>query len=130
MDVKKISFLKQLWIVVQAVASAVASSIIGGTDIHIFVFTNHKNNWFQKKLIVQSLNIWISAPPPPQLSSWLYSPVNINKFYWKKVRCLGLEIRLMNYTLNFWSTFFLINLLYHCILHKLTMMSYHFRFCY
>ena len=47
---------------------AVASSIIGGADIHIFVFTNHKNNWFQKKLIVQNLNIWISAPP--QLSSW------------------------------------------------------------
>ena len=43
---------------------AVASSIIGGADIHIFVFTNHKNNWFQKKLIVQNLNIWISAPPP------------------------------------------------------------------
>jgi O-acetylhomoserine/O-acetylserine sulfhydrylase-like pyridoxal-dependent enzyme len=26
--------------------SAVASSIIGGADIHIFVFTDHKNNRF------------------------------------------------------------------------------------
>ena len=52
-----------------ALPRAVASSIIGGgTDIHIFVFTNHKNNRFQKKLTVQNLNIWISTP---QLSSWL-----------------------------------------------------------
>ena len=29
----------------------------GGADIHIFVFTNHKNNWFQKKSIVQNPNI-------------------------------------------------------------------------
>ena len=37
----------------------VASSIIGrgGADIHIFVFTHHKNNRFQKKLIVQNTNI-------------------------------------------------------------------------
>ena len=42
--------------------SAVASSIIGGgggggADIHIFVFTDHKNNRFQKKLITQNTNI-------------------------------------------------------------------------
>ena len=39
---------------------AVASSIIwggGGADIHIFVFTDHKNNRFQKKLITQNTNI-------------------------------------------------------------------------
>ncbi len=28
--------------------------IIGGGDIHIFVFTDHKNNLFQKKLIMQN----------------------------------------------------------------------------
>ena len=37
---------------------AVASSIIGGlADIRIYVFTHHKNNRFQKKLIVQNTNI-------------------------------------------------------------------------
>ena len=36
----------------------VASSIIGGgAHIHIFVFADHKNNRFQKKLIVQNTNI-------------------------------------------------------------------------
>ena len=35
------------------------------TGIHIYVFKHHKNNRFQKKLIVQNTNIWISAPPPP-----------------------------------------------------------------
>jgi hypothetical protein len=38
-------------------------SIIAGADIHIFVFTDCKNNRFQKKLIGQNTNIWISAPP-------------------------------------------------------------------
>jgi hypothetical protein len=33
-------------------------SIIGGADIHIFVFTDCKNNWFQNKLIGQNTNIW------------------------------------------------------------------------
>ena len=58
---------------------AVASSIIGGggADIHIFVFTNHKNNWFQKKLIVQNPNIWISALPIIVLATTL----NIYKLY-------------------------------------------------
>jgi hypothetical protein len=32
-------------------------SIIGGADIHIFVFTDCKNNRFQKKLIGQNRNI-------------------------------------------------------------------------
>ena len=36
---------------------AVASSIIRGADIHIYVFTHHKNDRFQKKLIVQKTNI-------------------------------------------------------------------------
>ena len=35
----------------------------GGADIHIYVFTHHKNNRFQKKLIVQNTNI----KPPPQI---------------------------------------------------------------
>ena len=29
----------------------------GGADIHIYVFTHHKNNRFEKKLIVQNTNI-------------------------------------------------------------------------
>ena len=33
-----------------------------GADIHIFVFTDCKNNRFQKKLMTQYTNIWISAP--------------------------------------------------------------------
>ena len=36
---------------------AVASSIIGGADVHIYVFTHHKHNRFVKKLIVQNMNI-------------------------------------------------------------------------
>ena len=32
-------------------------SIIAGADIHIFVFTDCKNNRFQKKLIGQNTNI-------------------------------------------------------------------------
>jgi hypothetical protein len=48
--------------------SAVASSIIGGgAHIHIFVFTDHKNNRFQKKLIKQNTNIWIWASLPPPI---------------------------------------------------------------
>ena len=51
---------------------AVASSIIGGggADIHIYVFTHHKINRFQKKLIVQNTNIWISPPPPNYRASY------------------------------------------------------------
>ena len=30
---------------------------LGGAHIHIFVFTDHKNNRFQKKLITQTTNI-------------------------------------------------------------------------
>ena len=45
-------------------SSGAASSIIeGGANIHIFVFTHHKNNRFQK-LIMQNTKIWIFAPPP------------------------------------------------------------------
>ena len=29
----------------------------GGADIHIYVFTHHKNNQFRKKLIVQNTNM-------------------------------------------------------------------------
>ena len=52
---------------------AVASSIIGGgggAHVHRYVFTQHKNNRFQKKLIVQT-GIYEYQPPPPQLSSLL-----------------------------------------------------------
>ena len=49
---------------IRTVGRAVASSIIGGADIHIYVFTHHKNNRFQRKLIVQNTNIWISGRPP------------------------------------------------------------------
>ena len=38
-------------------------SIIGGAHIHIFVFTDCKNNRFQKKLMMHNTNIWICAPP-------------------------------------------------------------------
>ena len=31
--------------------------------IHIFMFTDRKNNRFQKELIMQNTNIWIWAPP-------------------------------------------------------------------
>ena len=37
----------------------------GGGYIDIFVYTDHWNNQFQKKLIVQNTNIWICPPPPP-----------------------------------------------------------------
>ena len=36
----------------------------GGAHIHTFVFTDHKNNWYQNKFITQNTNIWIWAPPP------------------------------------------------------------------
>ena len=39
----------------------------GGTDIHIFVFTDCKNNRFQKKLMMPNKNIRISPPPPPPI---------------------------------------------------------------
>ena len=49
-------------------ASGVVKLDNWGGHIHIFVFTDHKNNRFQKKLIVQNTNIWICTP---HLSSWL-----------------------------------------------------------
>ena len=39
---------------------------------NIYVFTNHKNNRFQKKLIGQNTNIWISAPPIIELATALH----------------------------------------------------------
>ena len=54
--------------------SGVANWIIGGggvAHIHILEFTDHENNRFQTKLTVQNMNIWICAPPPPQLLSLL-----------------------------------------------------------
>ena len=43
--------------------------IIGRADTRIFVFTDCKNNRFQKKLMIQNTNIRISAPPPNYRSS-------------------------------------------------------------
>ena len=41
-----------------SIIRAVASLIIGGgADIHIYMFTHHNNNRFQKQLIVQNTNI-------------------------------------------------------------------------
>ena len=42
--------------------SSVASSIIEGVHIHIFVFTDRKNNKIQTRLITQNTNIWIWTP--------------------------------------------------------------------
>ena len=51
--------------------SGVASLIIGrGANIHIFVFTDHKNNRFQKKFVMKNTNIWI-LPHPQIISSLL-----------------------------------------------------------
>ena len=41
------------------------SIIWGEAHIHIFVFTDCKNNRFQKKLMMHNTNIHICAPPPP-----------------------------------------------------------------
>ena len=49
--------------------SSVANSIIQGAHIHIFLFPDHKNNRFQKKLVLQNTNIYEYGPP--QLSSLL-----------------------------------------------------------
>ena len=43
----------------------------GGANIHIFVFTDLKNNRFQKKLIMQNTIYEYCPPPPPQLSIFL-----------------------------------------------------------
>ena len=51
----------------------------GGADFHILVFIDHENNRFQKKFIVQNMNIWISALP--QLSSLLW-PCEIQSRVW------------------------------------------------
>ena len=40
----------------------------GEAHVHIFVFTDCKNNRFQKKLMIHDTNIWICAPPFPHLS--------------------------------------------------------------
>jgi hypothetical protein len=45
---------KICWILL---ARGAGISIIGGADIHIFVFTDCKNNRFQNKLIGQNTNI-------------------------------------------------------------------------
>jgi hypothetical protein len=50
-DKKGILYFRTLY------CSGVARTIIGGGDIHIFVFTYHKNNEFEKKLITQNMDI-------------------------------------------------------------------------
>ena len=54
------------------------------TGNHIFVFTDCKNNWFQKKLMMQNANIQISAlpirnlvPPPATPHSLQIHPTSI-----------------------------------------------------
>ena len=37
--------------------------MIEGANIHVFVFTDRKNNRFQKKLVRQNADIWIFATP-------------------------------------------------------------------
>ena len=51
--------------------SGKVSLIIGG-GTYIFMFTNLKNNGFQKKFMMQKLNTVYEYMPPPQLSSWLH----------------------------------------------------------
>ena len=46
---------------------AVASSIIGSPDIHIFVFCTINFFWNWLLLWCVNTNIWISAPPPPPI---------------------------------------------------------------
>ena len=63
----------------------------------MYVFTHHKNNRFQKKLIVQNTNIWISAPPPNYRASYgpghldrritlQLSNVKIHHYHWLQFR--------------------------------------------
>ena len=47
----------KIWSKIHNINSGVASSIIEGVHIHIFVFTDRKNNTFQKRLITQNTNI-------------------------------------------------------------------------
>jgi hypothetical protein len=66
---------------VNHISIGVERSINGGDHIHIFVFTDLKNNRFQKKLIMQNTNIWI-WPPPPLID--LSTPMHISlMFGWK-----------------------------------------------
>ena len=76
------------WYVVSI--SGVANSINTGAHIHIFVFTYHKNNRFQKKLIVQNMNIWIWAPSLIEFATPLVSMKRYGRY-------------LMNLS-NYWST--------------------------
>jgi hypothetical protein len=61
--------------------SAIIGGGGGGANIHTFVFTDQKNNGFQKKLIMQNTNIWIFAPPP-QLSSRRATGLRHNHATW------------------------------------------------
>ena len=51
--------------------TATIFSIIGdwAAHIHIFMFTDCKSNWFQKKLMMQNANMWIFTPSPTYQSS-------------------------------------------------------------
>jgi hypothetical protein len=82
------------WCIYRYVRKGVASIGVersisgGGGDIHIFVFTDLKNNRFQKKLIMQNTNIWIWSPPlidisTPMVASGTPSPFRLfcPKFY-------------------------------------------------
>ena len=45
----------------------------GGADIHLFMFTDHNNNWFRKKWIMQK-NEYINMTPPPPPSLPIIDP--------------------------------------------------------
>ena len=57
---------------------AVTKALIGGGGGCIFIYSRSarrisfeidcNDNWFQKKFVGQNANIWISTPPPPQLT--------------------------------------------------------------
>jgi hypothetical protein len=80
-------FSRSLLYLYCAVRNGASSSIIGGggANIHIFVFTDHKNNRFQNKLIMQNTKIWIFAPPPIiELPARFYHVRNVSHFAEKK----------------------------------------------
>ena len=49
-----LNFLVSFLVTSKSTARGTGRSIIRGGDIHIFMFTDCKNNLFQKKLIVQN----------------------------------------------------------------------------
>ena len=66
----ELTIFESRWLFLKVVASSISGG--GWGDIHIFVFTDRKNNQFQKKLITAEHEyVPPPPPPPPHLSSWL-----------------------------------------------------------